>query len=96
MTFEIIMLVSYVVIGLSFSVFIFYYEVQESVKNREDDFDLVYHILRAITLGVTIWPILSIIGAIYLFTEMVSLYRMQNPNRDSKLDLPPEDKKEDE
>lgn len=95
MTFEIIILVSYIILGLSFSVFIFYYEIIESVKNKED-FDSIYQLLRAITLGVTIWPILAIIGAIYLFVELVGFYKMQNPNRDSKLDLPPEDKKEDE
>lgn len=95
MTFEIITLISYFILGLSFSVFIFYYEVQESVKDNED-FDLVYQSLRAFTLGVTIWPILSIIGAIYLALELISLYRMQGSGKDSKLDLPPEDKKEDD
>lgn len=95
MTFEIIILVSYIILGLSFSVFIFYYEIIESVKNKED-FDSIYHTLRAFTLGITIWPILSILGAIYLSIELVSVYKIQSSGKDSKLDLPPEDKKEDE
>lgn len=44
MTFEIIILVSYIILGLSFSVFIFYYEIIESVKNKED-FDSIYQLL---------------------------------------------------
>jgi len=94
MIFEIIILVAYFIIGLSFSVFIFYYEVQESIKNDED-LDLVYHSFRAFTLGVTIWPMIAVIGAIHLTQDIIKLYRMQDSGKYRNLDLPADKKEND-